>query len=196
MKFGLLFLLIVSSSGAQSWTDLFDGRSLNGWETTGKARWTVENGVLVGRQGEDGSAGDLFSKERFTNFELEAEWSMKWPGNSGFWFKYQGPGTGCQADFLDQPDEAGILSGSVYCIGPKFVATNRDPKTVNKTGWNRLRMRVSGDKVQVWMNGSQVAGGTVTVFPGAGQVGLQVHPGKIFEGMEIRLRKARIRRLS
>lgn len=196
MKFGLLFLLIASCSWAQSWTDLFDGRSLNGWETTGKARWSVESGVLVGRQGEDGSAGDLFSKERFTNFELEAEWSMKWPGNSGFWFKYQGPGTGCQADFLDQPDEAGILSGSVYCIGPKFVATNRDPKTVNKNGWNRLRMRVSGDKVQVWMNGSQVADAAVSVFPGAGQVGLQVHPGKIFEGMEIRLRKARIRRLS
>jgi len=195
VKFGLLLLLIAASSWAQTWTPLFDGRSLNGWEATGKARWTVEKGILVGRQGEDGSAGDLFSKERFTNFELEAQWSMKWPANSGFWFKYQGPGTGCQADFLDQPDEPGILSGSIYCIGPKFVATNRDAKTVNKTGWNQLRMRVSGESVQVWMNGSLVASGPVGVFPGAGQVGLQVHPGKAYEGMEIRLRKAGIRRL-
>ena len=66
---------------------------------------------------------------------------------------------------------------------------------MNKTGWNRLRMRVSGEKVQVWMNGSLVASGAVNVFPGAGQVGLQVHPGKAYEGMEIRLRNARIRRL-
>jgi hypothetical protein len=66
---------------------------------------------------------------------------------------------------------------------------------VNKTGWNQLRMRVSGENVQAWMNGSLVASGPVGVFPGAGQVGLQVHPGKAYEGMEIRLRKAGIRRL-
>jgi hypothetical protein len=195
VKSVLPLLVLTASACAQPWTPLFDGRSLNGWETSGKARWTVEKGVLIGRQAEDGSAGDLFSKERFTNFEVEAEWSMKWPANSGFWFKYQGPGTGCQADFLDQKGEPGILSGSIYCIGPKFVAENRNSKTVNKDGWNRLRMVVRGDKVQVWMNGAQVADATITVFPGPGQVGLQVHPGKDFEGMEIRLRSARLRRL-
>jgi hypothetical protein len=195
VKSGPLILLLAASAWAQQWTPLFDGRSLHGWEATGKARWTVEKGVLFGRQGEGGAAGDLFSKERFANFELEAEWSMKWPGNSGFWFKYQGPATGCQADFLDQADQPGILSGSIYCMGLQFVAVNRDPKTVRKDGWNRLRMRVEGDRAQVWMNGSPVADGRVNVFPGPGQVGLQVHPGKAFDGMEIRLRKARIRRL-
>lgn len=192
----VLLFVLAASACAQSWIPLFDGRSIDGWESYGKARWSVEDGVLIGRQGEDGSAGDLFTKERFNNFEVEAEWSMKWPGNSGFWFKFQKPGTGCQADFLDQADQPSIYSGSIYCIGPKFVAENHNPKTVNKDGWNKLRMIVQGSTVRVWMNGTLVAEGIVTVFPGPGKVGLQVHPGKEFEGMEIRLRSARIRKLA
>jgi hypothetical protein len=195
VKSAALLFAMAASACAQPWTPLFEGRSLDAWETSGKARWTVENGILVGRQGEDGSPGDLFSRDRFTNFEVQAEWSMKWPANSGFWFKYQGPGTGCQADFLDQQDQPATYSGSVYCIGPKFVASNRDPKTVRKDGWNSLRMIVQGSTVRVWMNGTLVSEGIVSVFPGPGKVGLQVHPGKDFEGMEIRLRSARIRRL-
>lgn len=180
---------------AQPWTTLFDGKNIDAWETPGKAKWTIENGVLVGRQGENASGGDLLSKEKYENFEAEAEWMMKWPSNSGWWFKYQGPGTGCQADFLDQKDEPGVLSGTIYCIGPKFIAQNRDAKTVNHDGWNKLRIKVEGEKVQVWMNGHTVASGNVKVYPGPGQVGLQVHPGKDYIGMEIRLRSARIRRL-
>jgi hypothetical protein len=153
-----------------------------------------ENSELVGRQGPAGEPGDLFTAARYADFELEAEWKMRWPGNSGFWFKYQGPRTGCQADFLDQPSEPGILSGSVYCMGLKFVAVNRDPKTVRKEAWNRLRIRMEGDRVQVWMNGARVVNGTANIFPGPGQLGLQVHAGEAFQNMEIRVRNARFRR--
>jgi hypothetical protein len=195
MRAGYLLLILAASAAAQSWSPLFDGTSLAGWEPRGNAAWSVEKGELVGRQGANGAPGDLFTTGKYANFELEAEWSMKWPGNSGLWFKYQGPRTGCQADFLDQPTEPGILSGSIYCMGRKFIAENRDPKTVKKTGWNRLRMKIEGDHVQIWLNGALVANATADVFPGPGQLGLQVHAGKEFEGMEIRLRNARIRRL-
>jgi len=194
----VLYLLLSASAllGQQAkWTPLFDGKSLHGWETRGKAAWTVEGGELVGRQGEGGAPGDLFTLERFTNFELEAAWRMKWPGNSGFWFKYQGPSTGCQADFLDEPAYPGVLSGSIYCMGLKFIAENRAPETVRKGEWNTLRVRVEGDRAQVWMNGKLVADGRANVFPGPGQLGVQVHAGKQFEGMEIRLRDVKVRRL-
>ncbi len=194
-RFGCLLLLAALALSAGDWVSLFDGKSLAGWEPRGKALWSIENGELVGRQGPAGEPGDLFTAARYADFELEAEWKMRWPGNSGFWFKYQGPKTGCQADFLDQPSEAGILSGSVYCMGLKFVAVNRDPKTVRKDGWNRLRIRMEGDRVQVWMNGTRVVDGAANVFPGPGQLGLQVHAGAAFQNMEIRVRNARLRRL-
>ena len=197
-----LFIVVTAITAAQpkakpgAWLPLFDGKSLTGWEAKGNASWTVENGAIVGRQGPSGEPGDLFTTARFADFELEAEWSMNWPGNSGFWFKYQGPRTGCQADFLDQPSEPGILSGSIYCMGKKFIAINRDPATINKDGWNRLRMKIEKDRAQVWMNGKLVADGAADVFPGPGQLGIQAHAGKEFANMEIRLRNVRVRRLS
>ncbi len=155
----------------------------------------MEGGEIVGRQGPNGEPGDLWTDKKYTNFELEAEYKMKFPGNSGIWFRYQGPRTGCQADILDQPDEPGILSGSVYCIGPKFVAVNRDPKTVVKDGWNRVRIRVQGRKIEVEMNGKVAAVADTDVFLGPGLLGVQVHAGAQFAGMEIRLRNVKIREL-
>lgn len=191
----LALAVLLTPAPAEVWINLFDGKTLNGWEPSGKARWVVKDGVMVGRQGEGGTAGDLFTTELFDSFEVQAEWSMNWPGNSGLWFKYQGPGTGCQADILDEPAEAGILSGSIYCMGKRFIAENRDPSTVDKSGWNLLRLRVQHDGVHVWMNGKLVATATADVFPGPGRLGIQVHPGKQFEAMEIRVRNIRVRRL-
>jgi hypothetical protein len=191
----LALATLLAPAPSKDWTKLFDGKTLNGWETSGKARWVVEDGAIIGRQGEGGAAGDLFTTELYDSFEAEAEWTMHWPGNSGLWFKYQGPGTGCQADILDEPAEPGILSGSVYCMGKQFIAENRDPSSVHKSGWNLLRLRVQNDRVQVWMNGKLVAAATADVFPGPGKLGFQVHPGKQFEAMEIRIRNIRIRRL-
>jgi len=42
---------------------LFNGKDLTGWETSGDAKWVVENGMLIGTQGENNSPGDLFTKE-------------------------------------------------------------------------------------------------------------------------------------
>jgi hypothetical protein len=166
-----------------------------GWTATGKAAWSVENKEIVGRQGPNGEPGDLWTERKYTNFEFEAEYKMKFPGNSGIWFRYQGPKTGCQADILDQPDEPGVLDGSIYCIGPKFIAMNKDAKSVVKGGWNKIRMTVNGRKIEVMLNGKMVAVADSDVFLGPGQLGVQVHAGAQFAGMEIRLRNIRIKEL-
>lgn len=176
------------------WIALCDGKTLTGWKAEGKADWSVENGAIVGRQGPGGTAGDLFTEKQWTNFELEAEWRMRWPGNSGIWFRRTAPKTGYQADFLDEPHYPGVLSGSLYCMGKAFIAENRDAASVRKDGWNRLRIRAVGDEITIEQNGRrvvQVRDGTFT----AGAVGIQVHAGKQFEGMEVRVRKLRLRAL-
>src|SRR5512143_2610599 len=76
-------LLRPTTAADKGWITLFDGRSLNGWHSDGKARWSVEDGTIVGRQGEDGGPGDLFTNAKWKDLELEAEWKMHWPGNSG-----------------------------------------------------------------------------------------------------------------
>jgi hypothetical protein len=184
-----------AGAAAFQWITLIDAAGLKGWRAEGKADWKVDNGVLIGRQGPGGAAGDLFSEGEWADFELEAEWAMRFPGNSGIWFRVAGPKTGYQADFLDQPSHPGVLSGSLYCMGKAFIAENRDPATVNRDGWNRLRIRAVGGHIVIEQNGKKVVDVHDSTFRGPGRVGIQVHAGKQFEGMEVKVRNMRIRPL-
>src|SRR5690348_8987553 len=87
------------TASAADWVRPFDGKTLSGWKTTGKAEWRVEKHELIGFQGPGGAPGDIFTEAKWKDFELEAEWRMTFPGNSGIWFRWAGPQTGCQADF-------------------------------------------------------------------------------------------------
>jgi hypothetical protein len=181
---------------AADWVRPLRGDTLSGWKTTGKAEWRVERGELIGRQGPAGASGDIFTEAQWKDFELEAEWRMTFPGNSGLWFRWAGPKTGCQADFLEnEPAFPGVLSGSVYCMGRQFVGVNKDASTIRKHDWNTLRIRAYGDEIAVWLNGREVVRTRDSSQPGPGSIGVQVHTGKQFEGMEVRVRKLRIRSL-
>ena len=188
----LLASLGVLAAGAEEWTPLVKS-SLEGWKTTGNADWKVEEGAIVGRQGPGGAAGDLFSERQWADFELECEWKMRYPGNSGIWFRVGAPRTGYQADFLDQSSHPGVLAGSLYCMGKAFIAENRDASTVKRDGWNSLRIVAKGDHITVELNGRKVVDLKDGTFPGAGSVGIQIHAGQQFDGMEVRVRKFRIR---
>jgi hypothetical protein len=190
----ILAVLLLPASAAE-WKSLFDGKTLKGWEAQGKAAWSVEDGAIVGRQGPGGSAGDLFTQEPWSDFEFEAEWKMRFPGNSGIWFRYMGPKAGYQADFLDQSSHPGVLSGSLYCMGKAFIAENRDASSVNKDGWNRIRIRASGDEILIQQNGKKVVQVRDSTFRGPGSFGIQIHAGKDFENMEVRIRNVRVRPL-
>lgn len=181
------------ASRAAAWKRVFDGKSLMGWRAEGNATWLVERGELVGRQGAGGAEGDLFTEATWTDFEFECEWRMRFPGNSGVWFRVMGPRTGYQVDFIDQPSHPGVLSGSVYCMGKAFIAENRNRASVHVDGWNMLRLRMKGDHIMVVQNGITVADVRDTAFSGPGSLGMQIHKGKAFDGMEVRLRGMRIR---
>jgi hypothetical protein len=186
-----------SASGNHQWTSPFNGKSLDGWRTTGNASWTVEDGCLVGRQGgeQHDAAGDIFTVQQWAGFELECEWRMRFPGNSGLWFRVAGDHRkyGYQADVIDQPSHPNIYSGSLYCVGKAFIAENHDPTTVHRDGWNQLRVRAAGPSITIHMNKRQVIQINDATFPGPGSIGIQVHAGKEFAGMEVRLRNLRIR---
>ena len=184
------------ASGADGkWTSLLKGSGLEAWQTEGKAAWSVEHGVLIGRQGPGGASGDIFTKQQWTDFELEAEWHMRWPGNSGIWFRWSGAKTGMQMDILDEPAYPNVFSGSLYCMGKAFVARNADASSVNKDGWNRVRIVVRGDHIVIEQNGRKVVDVHESSFPGPGSIGVQAHAGKDFANMEIRVRNLRIRPL-
>lgn len=194
-EFILMAAIASTASPKSGWVSLCDGKTLKGWKATGKAEWAVKDGAIIGRQGAGGAAGDLLTEQQWKDFEAELEWSMKWPGNSGIWFRYSNADSAYQADILDQASHPGVLSGSLYCAGKMFIAENRDAASVKKDGWNRMRIRAHGDGITIEQNGRRVIQMRDKTFPGPGSIGIQLHAGKSFEGMEIRVRKLRVRSL-
>ena len=66
------------------WINLFNGKNLNGWEEhSGKARYTVEDGVLTGQSVSDSGNSFLCTTQTFENFELEVEYKCDALLNSG-----------------------------------------------------------------------------------------------------------------
>ena len=172
---------------------LFNGEDLTGWETVGDADWRVEDGLLIGKQGPNNESGDLLSEEEFDDFELVVTYRVVWPANSGIWFRYQSPGQAYQADILEYPDPVAYC-GTLYCPGKMFLFTNEDRDLVNLDGWNTMRIRAEGNRVQIWLNDYPI-GDVRDDTTATGKVGLQVHDGDQFGEMKIIVRRFLIRPL-
>ena len=128
---------------------LFNGKDLSGWETSGNARWFVEDGMLVGTQGENNAPGDLFTTDTYGDFLVTLTYRAEWPCNSGLWFRYQSPQKAYQADILEYKNPV-CYSGTLYCPGKMFLAMNTDKSIVDREGWNTIKVRAEGDHLQVF----------------------------------------------
>jgi len=171
-------------------TALFNGKDLDGWESRGGAVWTVEDGVLVGKQGPGNAPGDLFSRAEYGDFELSVTWKAVWPANSGVWFRFITDEKTYQGDILEWKDPE-CWSGSIYCPGKMFITKNTDSSTVHREGWNIMGIRAQGDLLQVTLNGKKV-GETRDSLVKWGKIGFQVHPGAEFGPMQIRVKELTI----
>jgi len=172
---------------------IFNGKDLTGWETSGGARWVVENGVLVGTQGENNAPGDLFTKDTYKDFLVTVTYRVEWPCNTGVWFRYQSPKKAYQADILEYKKPE-CYSGTLYCPGKMFLAMNTDKTLVNREGWNTIKVRAEGDHIQIWINDHQVAD-VHDQTTDSGKIGFQVHPGEEFGPMKIMVREILLKTL-
>ena len=173
--------------------ELFNGKDLTGWETSGEARWVVEDGLLIGTQGTDNAPGDLFTAESYDDFLLTVTWRAEWPCNSGVWFRYQSPQKAYQADILEYKEPV-AFSGTLYCPGKLFLAANEDKSLVNREGWNTIKVRAEGEHLQIWLNG-QLTADVRDGITDSGKIGFQVHAGDQFGPMKIVVRKVLLKPL-
>ena len=189
----MMLLSLAGAAESGGWISLFDGKTLDGWRAEGNAAWAVQDGAIVGRQGPDNAAGDLYTRGEWADFELECEYKVAWPANSGIWFRRNADQPGYQADILDDKNYPDTYSGSLYAMNTGFIAKNSDPKTVKKDGWNTLRMSAVGQEILITLNGTTVVKTRDGRFTKRGSIGVQVHPGEVFGPMQICVRKIRLR---
>jgi len=184
---GLALLTVSLVCWAAEPVKLFNGKDLAGWKAEGDAKWTVEDGVLVGQQGENYAPGDLFTEKDYDNFELKVVYKVIWPANSGVWFRYQSPQKAYQADILEYKDPV-AYSGTIYSPGKMFLDANLDPDIEKKDDWNTMIIKADGDHLVVTLNGKK----TADVHDGSyatGKIGFQVHPGDQFGPMKIMVKE-------
>jgi len=191
--------MVTTPAGAEKerdeakWTTLFNGKDLAGWTVRGDALWSVERGCIVGRQGPDGAAGDLFTETEYGDFDLVVTFKMQWPGNSGVWFRYRAQDKTYQADILEYTDPV-CYSGTLYCPGKRFIAMNKDSTIVNRDLWNTIEVRARGDHLVVALNDVVTADVHDSSFD-RGRIGFQVHGGDAYNNMQISVREVLIRPL-
>ena len=173
---------------------LFNGKDLTGWEAIGGARWFVEDGTLVGTQGDNQAAGDLLTKAAYKDFLLTVTYKVEWPCNTGIWFRYQSPDKAYQADILEYTKPE-CYSGTLYCPGKMFLAMNTDKTLVKRYDWNKMVVRAEGTRIQIWLNGRQVAD-VHDQTSDSGRIGFQVHAGNVFSRMKIIVREVLIELLA
>ncbi|MFO8013140.1 MAG: DUF1080 domain-containing protein [Phycisphaerae bacterium] len=170
------------------WNSLLPGKDLEGWKATGHAVWKVTgDGHLLGTQ-TDGRGGDLYTEKAYEDFELRFTYKVKWPANSGVWFRGK-----YQYDILKWKNPVGF-SGTLYMPGwPKtFITRNLNEDLERRDGWNEGQVYAAGDHLMLWLNGTKT-GDCQNDAHAKGPVGIQVHGGEQFKGMEIHFKRLEIR---
>ena len=172
---------------------IFNGKDLTGWESIGQAKWTVQEGNIVGTQGDNNAPGDLLTQATYKDFLLKVTYRVEWPCNSGIWFRYQSADKAYQADILEYANPE-CYSGTLYCPGKMFLDMNTDKTIVDQDGWNTMIISAEGDHLQIWLNENQVADVHDNITD-AGKIGFQIHAGDQFGPMKIVVREMLLKEL-
>jgi hypothetical protein len=167
----------------KGWRLLWDGVSNKGWisaknlDRFPEKGWNIEDGVLTVLKsdgGESTNGGDIITKEKFSNFELELEFKITEGANSGI--KYfvdpelnKGPGSaiGLEFQILDDavhPDAKKGTNGnrtaaSLYDLIPagNLSESNNNRKRINGVGsWNKARIVSKDGHIEHWLNNIKV----------------------------------------
>jgi hypothetical protein len=160
---------------------LFDGESLAGWRALGDAKWSVEDGAIVGESG-GGSQSFLVTERRFGDFLLEVEVMLE-RGNSGIQIRSHENDAhrafGLQVEIDPTPR---AWSGGIYDEARRGwladLSKNELARATFKIGeWNRYRIECTGPRIRTWVNGVPAAD-LLDAVDIEGFVGLQVHGGQ------------------
>jgi len=181
----ILTAMVLVSSMLTAQISLFNGKDLTGWKTYGTEKWYVEDGLLICESGPDKAYGYLGTEKHYKNFELNLEFKQEANGNSGVFIRSTIEGTkitGWQVEVAQKRTSLeGDATGGIYeSYGRGWLIKPDMEKDKNlKAGkWNKMKIRVVGDKVTTWLNGVEMV--TLTdekIGKGEGSIALQIHDG-------------------
>ncbi len=220
----LFSMILASTAMSGEWIDLFDGKTLDGWEVhSGTATYKVENGAIVGTAVLGSPNSFLCTKQKYGDFILEFEVKNDPELNSGVQFRSliaqkemsfeatnrQGkkitrkiPIDRVYGYQVEISNEAQGAAGNVYdeARRGKMLDDFSDKPSARAAfkdnTWNRYLVVCHGNSIRTWINGVPCAEFTDNVTD-KGVFGLQVHavPKNKFKPFTVRWRNIRLLKL-
>jgi len=194
-----------AAADEDGWISLFDGKSLDGWvQRGGKAKYAVEDGVIVGSSVPNTANSFLCTKKDYGDFELQLDFKVDPELNSGVQIRSEskpevknGRVHGYQVE-IDPSSRA--YSGGIYDESRRgwlFDLKNNEAarKAFKPSAWNHFRIVAQGDSIKTWLNGVPAADLKDGMTP-RGFIALQVHGvGKREDPLHVRWKDIKLKPL-
>lgn len=147
-------MLILNSSCKSSQT-LFQENGTD-WDKNGTATWEFKDGILNGSITRGNSF--LMTNQKYENYILELEFNPDEAINSGIYIhcaeRIINTEKCYEVNISDNNATPANRTGSIVPIGPQLVGV----QTIGK--WNKLKIKVQGNRFQTWTNGILTADAT------------------------------------
>jgi hypothetical protein len=165
---------LTNEEKAAGWALLWDGKTNEGWRSARgpefpKGGWQMKGGELIISEtggAESASAGDIITRKKYSDFELQVDFKITPGANSGIKIfvdpelnKGDGSSIGPEFQILDDsrhPDAKLGRDGN-RTIGSLYdMVTAPSTKKVNPVGeWNHARILSNGKHITFWLNGEK-----------------------------------------
>ncbi|WP_082801624.1 ThuA domain-containing protein [Herbidospora cretacea] len=177
------------------YTPLFDGTqaSLDQWRQAGPGGFTLANGTLTSF----GGMGLLwYPVTPFSNYSLRLDWMMPGDDNGGVFIGFPDPAgdpwkpvdTGHEIQIDATDADPTRTTGSVYSFRAPDTAL-RDAALNPPGSWNAYEVKVTGQRVEIFLNGVRINDYTSTRAIQNGHIGVQ-NDGA---GLDINYRNIRVK---
>ncbi|WP_326750763.1 ThuA domain-containing protein [Streptomyces hirsutus] len=177
------------------YTPLFDGSATTGWKQAGPGGFTLADSTLTSY----GGLGMLwYSAKEFTgDYSLKLDWKAAGDDNSGVFIGFPAsddPWSAVNSSYeiqIDATDAADRTTGAVY--GFKSADIVARDAALNPPGeWNTYELRVTGERLEIFLNGRKINDFTSTDPARSlqqGHIGIQNHG----DGDDVAFRNVRIK---
>ncbi|MFE2009065.1 ThuA domain-containing protein [Streptomyces sp. NPDC059491] len=177
------------------YTSLFDGSSTTGWKQAGPGGFALADSTLTSQ----GGLGMLwYSAQEFTgDYSVKVDWKAAGDDNSGVFLGFPAsddPWSAVNNGYeiqIDATDSADRTTGAVYGFKSADIAA-RDAALNPPGEWNTYELRVTGERLEIFLNGRKINDFTNTDPARSlrqGHIGLQNHG----DGDDVSFRNIRVK---
>ena len=147
-------LSVAATAQDQKWITVVDGQKMGDFGRVGAANWRIEGGALVVDKLEGKDPSYLVTKEKYKDFQIQAEFWADDDVNSGIFVRCKNPkvmsATDCyEVNIFDKRPDPTYGTGAIVDVAKV------DPMPKAGGRWNTYEITAKGSQLTVVLNGQK-----------------------------------------